>query len=34
MEILVEKIDTLFHQGLLYRTPDYNEITSIVNINK
>ena len=33
METLVEKVDTLFYQGLLYRTPNYNEITSIVNIN-
>ena len=32
IEILADKIDTLFHQGLLYRTPDYDEITSIVNI--
>ena len=30
---LKEKIDTLFYQGLLYRTPDYTEIVSIVNTN-
>jgi len=34
IETLVEKIDTLFNQGLLYRTTDYTEITSIVNIKK
>jgi len=34
LKTLVEKIDTLFYQGLLYRTPDYNEIVSIVNVKK
>lgn len=34
VEKLKEKIDFLFFQGLVYRTPDYNEIVSIVNINK
>jgi len=29
---IIEKIDTLFHQGLLYRTTDYSEIVSIVNV--
>jgi radical SAM superfamily enzyme YgiQ (UPF0313 family) len=33
IDILKEKIDTLFYQGFLYRTPCYNEIVSIVNIN-
>jgi len=33
MKTIVERIDTLFYQGLLYRTPDYTEIVSIVNIN-
>jgi len=31
---LKEKVDTLFYQGLLYRTTDYSEIVSIVNIKK
>jgi len=34
IETLEEQIDTLFYQGLLYRTPCYNEIVSIVNVNK
>jgi len=34
IEILLEKVDTLFFLGLLYRTHDYTEITSIVNIKK
>jgi len=34
LETFVEKVDTLFYQGLLYRTPGYTEIVSIVNIKK
>jgi radical SAM superfamily enzyme YgiQ (UPF0313 family) len=34
VEILVEAIDSLFAQGLIYRTLDYTEIVSIVNIHK
>ena len=34
LETLAEKVDTLFYQGLLYRTPDNTEIVSIVNIKK
>jgi len=31
---IIEKVGILFYQGLLYRTPDYLEIVSIVNVNK
>jgi len=34
LDDLKEKVDALFYQGLLYRTPCYNEITSIINIKK
>jgi len=33
-ETLVEQIDFLFSQGLVYRTPDFDEIVSIVNTEK
>ena len=34
IDVLKEKIDFLFNQGLVYRTPDYNEIVSIVTTKK